>query len=101
MKFNHLNVDRHYYQMEILYYCYYFLNYYIMAFNYHLKLVIAAAITNAILSFVAGVLPRTGLGIVDNILSNMEGNSFDLISSSVTLAISIIVACTVMKKLKL
>ncbi len=67
--------------------------------NFTLKLVVAAAIVNAILAFVASMVPPVGLGFIDNTVGHLASHSYDLVSSSLALAISVSAACVLIKKL--
>ncbi len=67
--------------------------------NFTIKLVVAAAIVNAALAFVASMLPSVGLGLVDNVVGHLASHSYDLVSSSLALAISVGAACMLLKKL--
>ena len=67
--------------------------------NFTIKLVVAAAIVNAALAFVASMLPPVGVGFVDNVIGHLASHSYDLVSSSLALAISVGAACMLLKKL--
>lgn len=67
--------------------------------NFTIKLIVAAAIVNAALAFIASMLPQTGLGMVDNAVGHLASHSYDLVSSSLALAISVGAACLLLKKL--
>ena len=67
--------------------------------NFTLKLVIAAAIVNAALAFIASMVPPIGLGFVDGVIGHLASHSYDLVSSSLALAISVSAACMLIKKL--
>ena len=71
----------------------------LMPDNSTLKLVVAAALVNAILAFVASMVPPVGLGFIDNTLGHLASHSYDLVSSSLALAISVSAACVLIKKL--
>ena len=71
----------------------------LMPDNFTIKLVVAAAIVNAALAFVASMLPSVGLGLVDNVVGHLASHSYDLVSSSLALAISVGAACMLLKKL--
>lgn len=67
--------------------------------NFTVKLVVAAAIVNAALAFIASMVPPMGLGFVDNVVGHLASHSYDLVSSSLALAISVSAACMLIKKL--
>lgn len=71
----------------------------LMPDNSTLKLVVAAALVNAILAFVASMVPPVGLGFIDNTVGHLASHSYDLVSSSLALAISVSAACVLIKKL--
>lgn len=67
--------------------------------NFTVKLIVAAAIVNAALAFVASMVPPTGLELLDNAIGHLASHSYDLVSSSLALAISVGAACLLLKKL--
>ncbi len=67
--------------------------------NFTVKLVVAAAIVNAALAFLASMVPPLGIGIVDNMVGHLASHSYDLVSSSLALAVSVGAACMLIKKL--
>jgi|APSaa5957512493_1039668.scaffolds.fasta_scaffold174164_1 hypothetical protein len=67
--------------------------------NFTIKLIVAAAIVNAALAFIASMVPPTGLEIVDSAVGHLASHSYDLVSSSLALAISVGAACMLLKKL--
>ena len=67
--------------------------------NFTVKLVVAAAIVNAALAFLASMVPPIGIGFVDNTVGHLASHSYDLVSSSLALAVSVSAACMIIKKL--
>ena len=67
--------------------------------NFTVKLVVAAAIVNAALAFLASMVPPIGIGFVDNTVGHLASHSYDLVSSSLALAVSVGAACMIIKKL--